>query len=422
MVNKTTILLICKILFFTAIKINGQERESKQNILDEYIKTLEIQNSNQNRIRNIIDLNANETLTISFDDLSDEYRDLRYDIIHCTADWKPSDLIETEYLNGFNEAKINDYEYSRATLSHYIHYTLTIPGELKPLLPGNYILTVEEDRYPFKQLLKIKFSICENSVSISGDIDGRTDIDYMQEHQQLSIVIDAKNSDIDNLYTDVILTIEQNDRPETLKILKKPSRVMGRKAYYEHFPELIYEAGNEYRRLEIIQTNYPGMGVDNIRMTDGGYLATLITDYPKANAPYVYDSTQHGEYIIREYNSDRSDTESEYIDVLFSLDMPFMKDKEIYIEGDLTGRRFDDNSKMEYDDLTGKYHKILRLKQGAYNYQYIALTKDKDSNIPLNDIDGNKFQTTNEYTVKVYYRKRGERYDRLGGVAKIKFK
>ena len=47
---------------------------------------------------------AGDRLTVSFDEESLESRQLRYRLIHCDPHWHPSQLIESEYIDGFNEA------------------------------------------------------------------------------------------------------------------------------------------------------------------------------------------------------------------------------------------------------------------------------------------------------------------------------
>jgi len=72
--------------------------------------------------------------------------------------------------------------------------------------------------------------------------------------------------------------------------------------------------------------------------------------------------------------------------------------------------------KMEFDEKTGLYEKAILLKQGFTNYQYVIT--DKNGKIDYeNAIDGNFYQTENNYTAIVYYRGNNERYDRVIGIA-----
>lgn len=69
---------------------------------------------------------------------------------------------------------------------------------------------------------------------------------------------------------------------------------------------------------------------------------------------------------------------------------------------------------MDFNAKTGKYEKALVIKQGFTNYQYVIA--DKSGKIDnANAVDGNFYQTINDYQVIVYYRGMNERYDRVIG-------
>ena len=89
-------------------------------------------------------------------------------------------------------------------------------------------------------------------------------------------------------------------------------------------------------------------------------------------------------------------------------------DHNIYIYGDFNGWQLTDENKMTYDDNTKLYHGNLFLKQGFYNYQYI--TADNEGNINNHAIEGSFYQTENIYTVIVYYRPYGTRFDQVIGI------
>ena len=121
-------------------------------------------------------------------------------------------------------------------------------------------------------------------------------------------------------------------------------------------------------------------------------------------------------YFIRNYASDDSDIEADYGVVHFTLDMPEQPGAMIFIDGDFVQRRFDDNSRMFYNHATRRYERAMLLKQGAYNYQYLFVPPGASRGYTA-QIEGDRYQTVNEYSVRVYHRRRGERYDRLIGTA-----
>jgi hypothetical protein len=70
--------------------------------------------------------------------------------------------------------------------------------------------------------------------------------------------------------------------------------------------------------------------------------------------------------------------------------------------------------KMDYNKDKAIYEKALVLKQGFTNYQY-TIADDKGKIDNQNAIDGNFYQTENNYIALVYYRENGQRYDRIIG-------
>ncbi len=367
----------------------------------------------------VLTLGGNDRLVVGFDVMGDERLYLRYSIDYCNADWSDGELVDTEVFDGFNYADIEDYAFSRATTVHYVHYTITLPNrDFEFRISGNYLLRVYPEDDPDNTLLQVRFMIQEGAVSVGGTVTSRTDIDYNDAHQQLSLEIDTRNARVRDANTDLRVVVSQNGRQDNAVVLSHPTRLMGTRAIYEHIPALIFPAGNEYRRMETVNNLYPGMGVDHIEYHAPWYHHILNLDKPRAHREYQYDSTQHGRYFIREYNSENSDVEADYNLVLFSLDLSQIPDGEVYLDGDFMLRRFDSTSRMDYNPSTGRYEKLLPLKQGAYNYQYLVVT-DGSSTGSSDYIEGNHYQTVNEYLVYVYYRAPGDRYDRLLGVGAL---
>ena len=189
---------------------------------------------------------------------------------------------------------------------------------------------------------------------------------------------------------------------------------------YEHNKDLIFDAGNEYRRFEMVSTEYKGMGVDVLTHYDPYYHAILERDYPRENRVYSYDETQHGRYVIRESDFEEdSHIQADYFVVHFTLDASEMllPEGDIYIDGELSEYRFSDNNRMLRNPQTGMFEKFMLLKQGAYNYQYLFVPKGESVG-KASVIEGNKYETQNEYRVNVYHRVPGERYDRLIGTGR----
>lgn len=364
----------------------------------------------------IIELNSNEHITISFDEMTEEASYLQYSLVHCNADWRPSALSELEYLDGFNTNPIETFDYSIATFAHYVHYSLTLPNEdVQFKASGNYVLLVYPENEPEQILLQVCFSVYENDILVAPSVTSRTDIDYNREHQQVSVSLNANNYRIQNPYNELKVSVTPNGRRDQEVIVNRPLRVQGNQVIFDHDRNLIFEAGNEFRRFEMVATRYAGLGVEKIYHFDPYYHVVLATSEPRAETSYLYDKTQNGRFVIRQSGANDSDTEADYFVVHFTLDSDPISGGKIYIDGEMTNHLYTPYNEMVYNPETGQYEKTLLLKQGSYNYQYLFLP-DGASSATAAPIEGNYYQTVNEYLVKVYHRAPGERYDKLIGI------
>lgn len=395
-------LLLLSLSFFSIIASNTSTA-----ILHPDFKSLRIVDAD-NRLGQPI-IRGNSRINFSFDELAEDNRYLRYRLIHCNSDWQPSSLTEMDYITGFNEAEITDYRLSENTLAHYVHYDLTLPNsDMQPLVSGNYLVEIFDENDPTTTLIRARFMVDEDIAAIDLGATSRTDYDYNRKHQQLSVKANLHGAKVDNPYNDLKLIVIQNGRDYTRRELSHPLSVQSESAVYEHQKELIFPAGNEFRRFDTANTNYPGMGVESIRFTDPLYSAMLKVDVPRASQRYVYDQDQAGRFFPAEIYSDDADINADYIETFFTLNMPRLNEP-VKIDGDLT---IGTDPTMIYDETLGAYIKSLLLKQGMYNYRYITSTAE-------NPIEGDHYETGNEYLVLLYYCPPGARYDRLIGSATI---
>lgn len=361
-----------------------------------------------------IRLGSDEHLIINFDEWSEDYSDLQYRLVHCGPDWKPSGLLESEYLDGFNIADIEDWAFSSNTFVHFVNYRIVIPNEdMDPLLSGNYILQIFERENPDETIGEARFSVSEHSADIFGTVSTQTDRGLNTKWQQLELKVSPTDVKIDDPYSRLRVDITQNNAPYTMSTLLTPSRIEGKDIIYSHMPELIFKAGNEFRRFETIRTTYNDMHVDSMRFLSRNYHAWLTPDTERECKEYSYDQTQQGRFLIREYNSTDSDLGADYVTVHFLLDTPEAVDADIYVEGEFTGFQHDDSNKMHYDYNRGAYLLEMPLKQGSYNYRYVAVPRSGNRKPDPSLIEGNKHETRNEYRVQVWYKPLGGRYDRL---------
>ncbi|MBQ5697156.1 MAG: DUF5103 domain-containing protein, partial [Muribaculaceae bacterium] len=111
-------------LICCSLNIYAQSVDTETKIFYPDFKTLKIQVADDFLAPPIIHLNSNEQITITFDEISDDVRYMQYRLIHCNADWQPSQLLDSEIVDGFNIANVNDYAFSSNTFVHYVNYLI----------------------------------------------------------------------------------------------------------------------------------------------------------------------------------------------------------------------------------------------------------------------------------------------------------
>ncbi|MBD5309761.1 MAG: DUF5103 domain-containing protein [Bacteroides sp.] len=401
-------------LIWTGLAIAGMPAMSS----DGTVRTVKMENPDSFMAPPVIRLGTSDRLRLNFDIIGEDREYLRYRLIHCNSDWTPSRLLEQEYLSGFNEGEVADIAFSSNTFTHYVNYNIELPSEeIAPVVSGNYLLQVFREDSPEDVLFQTGFYVSENIVGIQGEATSRTDRGFNTEYQQIEFTADLGSAGNLNPWQDIRVCVVKNNAPGSTVMTGHPLRVENGIATFSHDPNLIFEAGNEYRRFETVRSDYPGMGVDSIGFYGERRRAYLTPDHPQKGRSYEYDRTQHGRFKIDEYNSTDPDLGADYIVTKFSLEMPEQPGKEITVEGELTRHLPEGMAKMSYNAERGAYELELPLKQGSYNYRYVM--GDDSGRIYDSALEGNHYETSNEYLVLIYLRLPATRGERLLGATVI---
>ena len=370
----------------------------------------------------VLRLNRSERLYISFDDLRHDYRRFTYRIEHVSADFQSDEgLFDTEYVVASDtDLPIEGYAQSMNTSVLYNHYSFFLPStDMRPLISGNYrlVISVEDDETDeLRPAITAYFAVNEETAPVSLLVGTDTDIDRDASHQQVAVSVDCSGLGVRDAAQDVHIVVRQNGRYDNQVVRPRPTYQMGTTLRWEHCRELIFPAGNEYRKFEQTSTRYPGLHVDRVNYVEPFYYAPLQRDLPRRN--YLYDEDQNGRFVITTEQSGEPDTGADYQYILFNLEMPYLPNHELYVDGIWTGHQLGQPYRMEYNDEEGIYMLPVLLKEGYYSYQYLAVPKagaTAKGAAQTAPVEGDFYQTENIYEVFVYARRPGERYDRLVG-------
>ena len=382
----------------------------------------------------VITLGTDDWVTISFDHFTHDYHRFVYKIVHCNADWTPSDLFEVDYMDGFNNQPIEDYENSLNTTMLYTHYRLNLPNDdIQFKVSGNYrveiFLDENDDENEENSEFRIQnsgltpvatacFRVVEPRMGLNVSVTTNTDIDTNLSHQQVAFTLNYTPGEVMDPATEIKPYVYQNNRTDNMVSLVKPIYVSPGRLEYRHNRALIFPAGNEYRRFEVINMHYATQGVDEISYFAPYYHATLLPDAPRRN--YSYDEDHDGRYFIRYNMALDTDTEEDYLFVHFTLNMPRRTGGNFYLTGEFTYNDFDPTCQATYNDDAQAYEATLLLKQGAYDFMYLWVPEGSTAG-QTGPAEGNFYEAENEYQVYIYHRPFGGRYDRLVAAQQVKF-
>ena len=367
----------------------------------------------------VMQLGSDDVLQFSFDEMSHVYHRYIYRIVHCNADWSQSGLLDIDYLDGFNDVVVEDWENSVNTSQLYTHYEFCIPNEDVSLkVSGNYRVEVFDDSMEDEiPVAAFDFSVVEPCVSFESWVSGDTDISFNEGHQQVSFTV-RYPSFVASPASELKAVVLQNGRRDNAVVGIVPTYITSDKVEYVHNGKLIFDAGNEYRRFEISDPDSPGEGIEDVVYLDSLYNAILYMDKPRASHSNYRD--ENGRFFVNTFEGFGTSIEADYVNVHFALDVPYRQDGNFYLLGDFCGNGYDEMSMLYYDAEGDYYFTSLPLKMGVYNYRYVwvSSTSGKVENCPA---DGDFYNTENEYSIYMYYRGFGDRYDRLLGVHTTRF-
>jgi hypothetical protein len=377
------------------------------------IKTVSFVQSNENVVP-IFKLG--DGFQFQFDDLFGNEANYYFEIVHCDYDWNPTDIPKTDYMKGFDGQRIQEYENSINTLQIYSHYKLPIPNQYMQLrISGNYILKIlDESR---EVILSRKFILYEDLVTVPLQIKRARTPNYLDYKHNLEFSVKSQAINFQNPLKNVKVTLFQNGQLNTPIKNIVPQYTIGNDLIYKYDTETQFWAGNEFLYFDNSDIRSAGNNISRIDSSNGIYNTNLYTHNARANYPYSVTPDVNGKFVVRNISATKNEIEADYAWVYFSLSAPaFTKNKDIFITGMFNNYSLSPEYKMDFNAAKNIYEKAILIKQGFTNFQY-QIADDKGNIDGENAIDGNFWQTENEYTILVYYRENNDRYQKVIGKA-----
>lgn len=355
-----------------------------------------------------------DSFSFQFDDLFGNEANYYYTLTHCNYDWQPSQLVKAEYLNGFDDQRIQNYTNSFNTLQIYSHYNLSFPNKFTQFrVSGNYMIKILNDDK--EVVFSRKFILYEELVSVPMQVKRARNLTLGDKKHNIEFSIKSATINFQSPLQNVKVMLMQNGKFDNAITNIKPQYTIGNDLIYRYDAETQFWAGNEFLFFENKDIRAATNSIAGIDSNGGIYNAHLYLSQARANAPYTYFPDINGNFIVKNIGAQNNEIEADYAWVFFSLSAPTYFDKKsIYINGMFNNFALGDENKMDYNAQKGIYEKAIMIKQGFTNFQYVIA--DSNGKIDAeNAVDGNFHQTENNYFALVYYKENNQRYDRIIG-------
>ena len=385
---------------------------------DDSIKTVLLHHYESPLTYPIIPLYGKEHLTLSFDDFRNDFREYTYTVIHCNADWNPSELEVNEYINGFHENSIIDYQSSINTDVAYTNYQVQFPNEDFQLTKsGNYIVMVYPVNGKENPILTKRFMVYENKVVVRMETKVATDVNEQFYQQEVDFSLIHEDYPISNpINLNVVLM--QNYRWDNAITGLRPRFINDDELNYNYDYENVFDGNNEYRSFDIKSVKYQTIRVKGIEYSRVDRLrhVYLVPDENRSFKRYFSESDLNGNFLIKRNEGEKSNIEADYVKVHFSLpNISPLFDGSLYLFGKFSDWKFKKELKLDFDTISNTYNKEVLLKQGYYNYQYCFVKDGSRNRGDLSVIEGSHSETENDYSILVYHKPVNENYDKLVG-------
>lgn len=369
----------------------------------------------------VLQLKGHDVLHISFDELSHNYRRFTYHVEPCNPDWTPTEgLFDADWLEGINDQPIDEYDNSINTSVLYTHYAFDFPNDQTNVrISGNYRLHIVDDETQ-EDAAVVEFRVLEPITNVGLGVTTNTDIDLNDRYQQLKMTVKLNGLRVTRLDEQLQTFVMQNGREDNMKVNVKPNYITNQSLQWEHNRQLIFDAGNEYHKFEVLDPRHISMGLADVMWNKETNTWHAVPSPCEQRKSYLYDEDTDGAFLLR--NSDNYDAErtSEYVYIHYFL-KPLREydDAHIVVNGRWATEPLD-NYIMQYDKTEQVYKLTVMQKLGYYNYQFLLM--DFDGTTHILPEEGSFFETENKYQAFVYYKDTAERSWRLVGFQEIVFK
>jgi Domain of unknown function (DUF5103) len=405
-------------LIFASLQSHAQEPDK---IYKPYIATAQLFQYNNQAELPIYNLDGSSRFELEFDDLEGNYKSYYYTYQLCDYNWKPVNLSPFDYIKGFTQNRITTYRYSSIAFTKYTHYQAILPEKNSlPTMSGNYLVKVFTDGDTANLVFTKRLLVVDAKASINASVVQLLGAQNFTTYQKVRFTVTTGDINAFSAAQQTKVVVLQNNRWDIAQRDIVPTFVRGNVLDYSNDNIANFAAGKEWRWLDLRSFRLQSDRIDHAEYGKTYTNMYVVTDIDRSAQRYVYYPDYNGTFNIITYESINPFWQGDYATVKFSFAPPGGKPfdgKDIYVSGQFTGYELTDKYKMRYNESTGLYEASIFMKQGYYAYTYTLV--DANGADKTNMLEGNYWETENNYTILVYYKSFTDRSDQLIGVGQI---
>jgi hypothetical protein len=449
------------VFFLSLVSSTAQDQTLRYEdyVYQSYIRSVKFTQKGLYLSQPVLVLEGKDLLELEFDDMEADSKSYYYRIIQCDVNWQPTPLNELEYIDGYSNDLIREYHNSFRTTTAFTHYRLILPNENTRITrSGNYILQVYENARKEVSVLTRRFIVMENKVFVNAKLVPPAAVGKFRTHQEIDFEVSVDKLPVGNMRQEVKATILQNNRWDNAVHALVPNFNRLNNLVWDYQDKVVFPAGKEFRWLDMRSLFLLGSQISAINRINNRYEVIMKEDREFESAQYFQIFDLNGDFVIGnndqrgmrlnenlqrrpnlntegirpnpadwkdlaqdETNHFNNSVGSDYAEVLFSLSMNEpLPNQEVYLVGRFNDWQMQPQYKMSFDEVLQAYTVRTPLKQGYYNYAYATKPNNASkASANFSPIDGDWWETENVYTIIIYFRAFGERYDRVIGMGQI---
>ncbi len=386
---------------------------------DFQIKSLRVYSSLDQTEFPLVDLkdSSRQTITIEFDVQSTFIPNLNIVFRLCNSDWIPYDNVflmnpgfNTEYNLWFERLPLRvkgaRYHYS----GNFPNRNVTFPYS------GKWIFQIVDSQNPNQVYGEGKFYVVNPEVRLYSQIDNERAQSFNSETAELNRTYIIRNTFElpDSLFAAYVKSVEiiKNRRISDPVVISRNQYSLTR--FYEwngsnRFTFIARDLlpGNEYRQTDL--RDYNRFNTQNVNAQYDGIETSNFFKKGRRDL--------NGASFLTDFRNDYAD----YLNVNFRIRPPENISDPVFLVGSFNNWQVLPEYEM-FDD-NGLLNLSIELKRGIYDYQFVTaeIYEYRINSIDWNILEGNYWDTFNEYHVFVFYEtpEKGG-YDKIIGYKKIK--